>query len=148
MVTVRHVNTTLQSVLQKLPIPNRVWLKPPMMWSNSPGGMSERGSVQEVSDCCAWPVIVPTCILADTRSMLVTVASVLKYQPLALESTMAVLMRALSIAVLALVTRHVAWSCSHLAFHLFSGDTARRTAESWGRTDAATRMFGAGGGGL
>ena len=64
--------------------------------------------MQEASDCCAWPVAVPTRILAAARSTLVTGAPVLNYQPLAPASTIAVSMRALSIAALALAIRLIA----------------------------------------
>ena len=138
----------MQSLSQKLPIPNRLWLKPPMMWPNNPGGMSGRGSVQEASDCCALPVAVPTRILAAVRSTLATGAPVLKYQPLAPESTMAVSIRALSITALVLATRQVAQRRSHLAFHLVSEDAAMWTTGGRGSTNAATRMLGAERGGL
>ena len=76
--------------------------------------------------------------------MLDTWAPGLKYQSLVPESTMAVLMRALSVAVLVLATCHTERRCSHLSFHLVSGDADRLTAGGRGSMDAATRIFGAG----
>jgi len=101
--------------------------------------------VQEASDCCAWPVAVPTRILAAVRSTLVTGAPVLKYQPLSPELTMSVSRRAFSVAVLALARLRAARRRFHLAFHLASEVVTRR-AGCRGRTGADTWMFGTGGG--
>ena len=88
---------------------------------------------------------MPTRILVAIRSTLDTGVSGLKYQPLVPESTMTVLIRALSFAALVMATCRVARCCSHLAFHLVFKDAARWIVGGRGSTDAATRIFGAGG---
>ena len=84
------MKSTLQSLLQRFPIPKRLCVNPEIICPNRPGGRSCRGNFQDASDLCAWPVAIPTRIVAAVLFIFDNGASGLKYHPLAPESTIAV----------------------------------------------------------
>ena len=71
-------------------MPKILCLNPDITCPNRHGGRSGRGNSQYASDSCAWPVVVPTRIVAAVLFALDTRASGVKYYPLAPESTIAV----------------------------------------------------------
>ena len=71
-------------------MPKRLCVKPDMICPNRSGGRSGRGTSQDASDVCAWPVAVLMRIVAAVLFIFDTGASGLKYHPLAPESTIAV----------------------------------------------------------
>ena len=71
-------------------MPKRLCVNPGIICQKRPGGRSGRGNSQDASDVCAWPVAVPTCIVAAVLFTFDTGAPGVKYHPLAPESIIAV----------------------------------------------------------
>ena len=71
-------------------MPNILCFNPDITCPKRPDGRSGRGNLQDASDSCAWPVSVPTRIVAAVLFALDTGASGVKYHPLAPEFTIAV----------------------------------------------------------
>ena len=88
-------------------MPKILCLNPDIACPNRPGGRSRRGNSQDASDYCAWPVAVPTRIVAVVLFTLDTGASGVKYNPLAPEYTIALYCLA------SLVVIRMANLCSH-----------------------------------
>ena len=81
---------TLQYLSQIFPMPKILCVNPEIICPNRPGDRSGRGNFQDASDVCAWPVAVPTRIVATVLFTFDTGAPGVKYHPLAPESTIAV----------------------------------------------------------
>ena len=90
IITDFFVKRTLQYLSKRLPIPKILCVNPDIICQNRPGGRSVRGKSQDASDVCAWPVAVPTHIVAVFLFTFDTGASGVKYHPLAHESTISV----------------------------------------------------------
>ena len=73
----------LQSLSQIFPIPKRLCVNPDIICPNRPGGRSGRGNLQYASEACAWPVAVPTRIVAAVLFTFDTGVPGVKYHPLA-----------------------------------------------------------------
>ena len=103
--------------------------------------MSGKGSLHEAVDSTAWPTAVPARILWAIWFIFFTGASGLKYQPLAPESTSAVLMRSRSRAASSLAVNRRARRRSHFR------RAAVKTLGGGGKVyTIAARLLGKGGG--
>ena len=78
---------TLQYLPQIFPMPKILCVNPGIICPNMTGGRSGRGNLQYASDVCAWPVAVPTRIVAAVLFTLDTGAPGVKYHLIAPEST-------------------------------------------------------------
>ena len=93
------MKSTFQYLSQRFPMPKILFLNPDIKSSNSPGGRSGRGNLQDTSDPCAWPVAVPTHIVPVVLFTLDTGVSGVKYHPLAPKSTISVYCLASLVAI-------------------------------------------------
>ena len=76
--------------ITKIPNAKILCVNPDIICPNRPGGRSGKGNSQDDSDVCAWPVAVPTRIVAAVLFTFDTGAPGVKYHPLDTESTIAV----------------------------------------------------------
>ena len=84
------MNRTLQYLSQIFPMLKILCVNPGIICPNRPGGRSGRGNLQDASDVCAWPVVVPMRIVAAVLCTFYTGAPGVKYHPLAPESSISV----------------------------------------------------------
>ena len=122
------MNRTLQSLSQRLPIPKVLSVNSGIISPNSPGGSSGRGISQDASDVCAWPVSVPTCIVAAVLFTVDTGVSGLEYHPLAPESTIDVYCVA-SLVDIRMANRRSHFRAILLLFLFISGDPCQERRE-------------------
>ena len=71
-------------------MPKILCVNPDIICPNRPGGRSVKGNLRDASDVCAWPVSVPTRIVAVVLFTFDTGEVGVKYHPLAPEYTIAV----------------------------------------------------------
>ena len=71
-------------------MPKRLCVNPGIICPKRPGDRSGRGNLQDASDVCAWPVAIPTRIVAVVLFTFDTGTPGVNYHPLAPESTIAV----------------------------------------------------------
>ena len=92
MMTLFFVKITLQSALQMVQRPIRVWWKEEVNFTAQGKSVGNLGITKsyEPIDWCGWPLTVPTVIIGAVGSKLIVGAFFEKYNPLALESIIAV----------------------------------------------------------